>query len=733
MYRFLLILVFSSSFVAGSQATPPEEAPIVRALPTETPPVIDGEVLNDEAWQPAEPARNFWQTAPVEGAPASEETEVRILYDSDNLYIGVLCYDSDPEGIIVSDSRRDASLENTDSFQIILDTYLDRQNGFVFGTNPAGLEYDGQVTQEGEGGGRGGRQQGGSGGGFNINWDGAWEVRAQTSRIGWSAEFRIPFKTLRYRGQTKQTWGLNFQRNIRRRNETAFWAPLSRQFSLFRLSEAGRLVAIEPPEQRNLKFIPYVLGEVRHIENQNGTNYLGDSGLDLKYNVAPSLTLDVTINTDFAQVEVDEQQVNLNRFNLFFPEKRPFFLENAGLFSVGEPGEVELFFSRRIGIGPNRGPIPILGGVRLSGRAGSAWNLGLLSMQTDEVDGITPGNNFSVIRISREFRNRSRLGGILVNRQASGDHSGLDEEFNRTFGIDGQLGIGEFGEVSGFLAGTRTPGVDSEQYAFKFGGSYDSPAWRLGANYSEVADNFNPEVGFLSRRGFRKIDLSIFHRYRPDWRGLQELRPHASYRGFWNFEGFQETGFLHIDNHWEFDSSAEIHTGMNLTREGVVEPFEISPGIIVPPGTYDHTEAQIVAFTNRGAPLSLELRTQLGGFFGGDRVNLEPGLNLRIGEAMSAEISWSRNDVTLPAGDFVTNLGRARISYSFSPRMFVQSLLQYNNQTGAWSSNLRFAWLQAANTGLFVVYNDTRAIQGFDISADRSLIIKFSRMFDLLN
>jgi hypothetical protein len=283
-------------------------------------------------------------------------------------------------------ARRRSRLDDSDSFRIVLDTYRDRQNGFVFATNPAALEYDGQVTAEGNNNpfgsaagasGGGGRQQSGSGGGFNLNWDGAWEVRTATLDQGWSAEFAIPFRTLRYEPGSGREWGINFERTIRRRKETAFWAPLPIQFDLMRVSMAGTLTGLDLPVQRNLKLVPYALDEGRQ-RAQSGpeTKYFGDAGLDAKYSVTPNLTLDATVNTDFAQVEVDEQQINLDRFNLFFPEKRPFFLENAGLFSVGTPGEVEVFFSRRIGIAQDGQEIPIYGGARLSGRAGPV-NVGL--------------------------------------------------------------------------------------------------------------------------------------------------------------------------------------------------------------------------------------------------------------------------------------------------------------------------------------------------------------------
>ena len=312
--------------------------PEAAAVRVEEVPVLDGEVLQDPAWGVARPLTEFWQTTPDEGSPASEKTEVRVIYTADTLFFGVVCYDGDPDSLIVSDRGRDDALDEIDSFQIILDTYLDRQNGFVFGTNPAGIEYDGQVSKEGQDGGRllTGGQQAGSGGGFNLNWDGQWEVQTLVSEIGWSAEFAIPLRTLRYRSGDGQVWGLNFQRNIRRRNESAFWAPLRRQYDLYRLSSAGTLTGLDLQQQRNLQWIPYVLGQVRQREGETDrTNWLGELGTDFKYGVTPSLTLDVTYNTDFAQVEVDEQQINLDRFNLFFPEKRPFFLENAGLFSVG--------------------------------------------------------------------------------------------------------------------------------------------------------------------------------------------------------------------------------------------------------------------------------------------------------------------------------------------------------------------------------------------------------------
>ncbi len=711
-----------------AQWVEPSERPRVVPVFVDRAPSVDGDVLGDLAWEGVEPAADFWQNTPDEGQASTEETEVYVVYTSDTLYFGVVCYDRTPDDIIVASSRRDSSLVETDSFQVILDTYRDEKTGFVFGTNPVGIEYDGQVTQEGEGGGFG------TAGGFNINWDGDWDVRAQISEIGWSAELAIPFRTLRYPKNMVQDWRVNFQRNIRRRNEQAYWSPLPRQYNLYRLSMAGSMESFEVPRQNNLKVLPYVLG-VGTREGVEGASTENDSdvGLDVKYSLTPSLTLDGTINTDFAQVEVDELQINLDRFNLFFPEKRPFFLENAGYFTVGVPQEVELFYSRRIGLGPDGEIVPIDWGLRMSGKAREHYNVGLLYMQTDEVEGVAPGNQFGMVRVNRDLPNRSGIGGTLINRQGSGSLAG-DEDYNWTYGLDGRWGIGQNGLIDGFVAQTQTPGLEGDDYSFRLGGSYDSEKWSLAAGYTEVADNFNPEVGYLTRQGYRKPDGFLMRRIRPEdlW-GLLELRPHVSYRGYWNYDGFQETGFLHLDNHWVWRNGYEVHTGIDFTREGLVDPFEIDEGVIIAPGTYDNTEVMVVFLTNQGAPVAFSTRVIAGGFFDGDRLSISPALRFRIGDTFNAELGWRYNDIELETGAFETNLGLLRLSYSFTQKIFVQALLQYNDRADLWATNLRFGWLTRASAGLYLVYNEIRDIQGAGTGIPgRSLTLKYSHLFDVL-
>ena len=719
--------------------------PLARAFLVDGAPEIDGDVLGEAIWDDIVPATGFLQNTPDEGQPASERTEVRIIYTEDTVYFGIVCYVSDPSTIIVSDSRRDSSLNDTDSFQIIIDTYLDKQNGFLFGTNPAGVEYDGQVTNEGQGGGRfgggvvrrsGSQQQRGSGGGFNVNWDGVWQVSAEISELGWTAEIAIPFRTLRYPSGDVQTWGLNFQRNIRSRNEQSYWAPLPRQFRLHRLSLAGELQGIEVPPQRNLKLTPYVLGQALRRTDDTKTTALGDFGADLKYSVTPSMTLDLTYSTDFAQVEVDDQQVNLDRFNLFFPEKRPFFLENAGLFSVGQPGQLEVFFSRRVGIGEGGRQIPIFGGGRLSGKVGSNTNVGFLNIQTQSVNATgTPSNNFTVARVRQDFRNRSNIGAMFVNRGATGNLAG-ERDYNRSYAVDGRWGIGQTGTVSGFAAQTDTPGLKGDTHAFNMAANYDSERYQLRGGFTEVGPNFNPEVGFYARRGYRRSDASVRTTFRPqNPLGILEWYPHASHYTIWNFvTGQQETQYTHLDNGIEWRNGYQVSTGVNLTKEGVLEPFEIFPGVTVPVDTYDHAEAIMRFNTNQGAPISFTFRATVGGFFGGDRVQMGPEVSMRTGQTFNAQLSWSRNDIDLPGGAFVANLGTVRLNYSFTTRMFLQALVQYNDRADLWSSNIRFAILSDANTGLFIVYNDTQGLGDVrPTGAGRTLTIKYSQLFDVLN
>ncbi len=722
-HRYFVLVIILSVLSLSSFAEPSADA--VRLSDT---PVIDGDVLGDTAWGERS-LRGFWQQRPVEGAPSTQQTDVYIGYTDTILYIGVVAYDDNPAGIIVADSRRDASLDNGDSFSFIIDAFRDQQNGFVFGTNPAGIEYDAQVSKEASG-------SMSRGAGFNLNWDTNWRVATKIGDYGWSAEFEIPFKSLRFGNADVQSWGFNFKRTIRRNNEVAYWAPLSRQYSLSRLADAGRVGNISAPRQRNLKITPYGLAKER---NGNRIESLSDQelGFDIKYSVTPSLTLDMTYNTDFAQVEVDEFQINLDRFSLFLPEQRPFFLENAGQFSVGVSREAELFFSRRIGIASDGSQIPIKAGARLSGKVGEATSLGLLYMRADEVPGIVPQTDFSVARVSQEFDNRSSLGFLLVNKEENGSLNGGPDHYNRTYAVDGQLGLGNDGLLSGFFAKTDTPGLNGDDTAFQLSAAADTQEWSYSASVMEVGKNFNPEVGFLRRTDFTRVGLFALKRWRdPSWQNLLELRPHIAYRGWWGGDGLHETGFLHIDNHWEWKSGFEIHTGVNLLHEGVREDFELALGQVVEAGDYDDEELQLVLMTDDSQQLSFDMTAKIGGFFGGDRTQLTPSLRYRIGETFNARLGWTYNEIQRPNNPekLEINVGSLRMTYSFNPKVSLQALLQYNDATDVVASNIRFAWLTSADAGFYLVYNETRDDDvGLFTEKRREWILKFSHTFDVFN
>lgn len=743
----LTVAISSQGLAAQSLPRAPDvtgrrSAPAASATQVNSAPVIDGK-LDEPIWKTSPLLAGFVQREPQEGEPVSEKTELRILYDEDAIYIGAWLFDEQADAIVLGETRRDAELKDADALLLILDTYLDRQNGFVFGTTPAGIEYDGQVTREGQGGvcipapGQNQRQQQGSGGGFNKNWDGSWQVATSRDGMGWYAEFRIPFATLRYGRAGLQQWGLNVARRIRRRNEEALWAPIQRVFDLYRVSDAGT-IELQAPATHPITLIPYLLGYGRKdYAARTATDFSGDAGGDAKIGLSASLTLDLTVNTDFAQVEVDEEQVNLTRFALFFPEKRPFFLENAGTFSVGTPQELELFFSRRIGIEAGK-EVPIVAGGRLTGKA-AGFTLGLVDIQTQSVSAageeIAPANNFSTIRVTRDLPNRSRLGAIVVNRISTDD----TDDYNLTYGIDGRLGVGRYLALDGYAARTNTPGVSGPAYAVSFGGNYNTSDWTIAGVYREVQEGFNPEVGFLTRSDYRFASARLVRKLRfPSLPWFRELRPHITYREFFDLDGFSATRLLHFDSHFEFANGAFFQLpALNFTHEGLKQPFEISPGVFVPPGRYDNAEWGFQYNTDLSAPVSLEGRIDIGGFYSGHRKGTASTLNLRIGDTFTAGLRVSYYDVDLREGSFHTSLLGLRASYSFTPRVYLQSLLQYNQQTRNFSGNVRFGWLSTAGTGLFIVYNDIEHHGSLATTQlepgplERGLVVKFTRQLEL--
>lgn len=716
------------------------------------PPVIDGRV-NDAVWQTVQPYGTFTQQDPIEGAPASEKTEVRMLVGRGTLYISVIAFDSDPSKIIVSQARRDASLTETDSIVMALDTFNDSQNAFVFGTNPLGIEYDGQVAREGQssgvsvgGGGAGGTQRGGISA-FNPNWDGDWSVRSQITDRGWETELAIPLKTLRYQTGTDQTWGFNVMRNIRHKNEQVYLAPIPRGFDIYRVSLAAKVTGLDLPPRRDIRFIPYALGSV----NKDYTRLSGDLvdkkadvGLDFKWGIRPNLTLDATVNTDFAQVEADEEQVNLTRFDLFFPEKRPFFLENASTFQFGNPQNIDLFFSRRIGLSSTGVPIDIIAGGRLSGKVGG-WNVGALNIQTDEAENaagtqvVGQANNFTTLRIQREV-GRSSYGAIFVNRKGTGSYA-PDDDYNRAYGVDANIQLSSSQRVSGFLARTDSGGAAAafgSDYAGRGFYNFTNNLWQISGGYSQVGKTFNPEVGFLPRRGYRRPEFRAFFQPQPKsipW--IRRIAPHVSYNSYYDFEGNLQTEAWHI-HPFEIQPRQGGRFGWfaDYAKDNPTAPFTVynrdGLRVVIPAGQYAWWQNAFEYMHNPSARMTGTVRYRIGDYYDGDFQALELTSEVRITPKATASVGWTHQDIKLPYGNFVNNLVPIKANYSFTTLTNISALLQYNSQTGQFSSNIRFAMLNRSGTGLFLVYNDRRDLLSSTTAETlgRSFVAKYTRLID---
>jgi uncharacterized protein DUF5916/cellulose/xylan binding protein with CBM9 domain len=746
-----ICLWFFVNAAAATAATIPT-LPAGKLAPETPAPAIDGRV-DDEVWQTVDPQSSFTQQDPLEGEPATEKTEVRVLVGHGNVYVGIICYDSDPSKIIVSQSRRDAALTDVDSIILVFDTFNDSQNAFVFGTNPLGIEYDGQVSGEGQTGGTNFGTQGVSGsqrGGisaFNPNWDGDWTVRASITQRGWEAEMAIPLKTLRYGTGEGRTWGFNVMRNIRRKNEQVYLAPIPRGFDIYRVSLAAKLTELDLPPRRDLKLIPYALGSVNRdyvLAPDRQVDRDAAVGVDLKWGVTPNMTLDFTVNTDFAQVEADEEQVNLTRFDLFFPEKRPFFLENASTFQFGNPQQIDLFFSRRIGLsglGASGVPIPIPVGARLSGKVGG-WRTGFLNIQTDSEHDpndnlLAPSNNFGVARVQREV-GRSSFGGIFVNRQAMGKYA-ADDDWNRAYGVDANLAVTTNSRVFAFIAGTTSPGAVGTDTAARVFYDFRNNLWQLSGGYSQVGSRFNPEVGFLPRRGYRRPEVRAFWTYQPKkWQWIRRISPHANYDSYFDIStGDVQTARSHLHffeiqpaNGGRFGNFVDINTDNPLVP---FVPYNTGgKRVVIPPGKYTWQQFASEYLSDPSAVFSVTFRHRIGGYYDGDFDSEEFTSNVRLGARFIGNVGWTRQHASLPGGTFTTHLVPMKASYAFTTLASIQALLQYNSQTSQFSSNIRLAVLNRSGTGLFVVYNDRQDTTDFTTieTLGRSFIVKYTRLLD---
>ncbi|MSO21297.1 MAG: hypothetical protein EXQ56_12745 [Acidobacteria bacterium] len=723
-YPVLALLLLSLASVAPvvlAQEPAPTPAPAaevrktISAVFTDAEITVDGE-LNETAWAAAVPARDFTQRDPDTGAPASEPSEIRILYDRENLYIGVYCHESDPRQIIVNNIRRDFPPNDQDAIAILLDTFHDRRSGYTFSTTPEGGQRDQQFTDTGRV--------------SNPNWDGVWYSESKIHKNAWTAEFAIPFKTLRFSPEDIQLWGVNFYRYMQHNGEANSWAPLPRRYVMQRgVGIAGDLVGLKGVKPgKNLYIKPYVLGGAQKLDSQ-GAKLDGEfkGGMDLKYGVAPGMTLDLTANTDFSDTEADTQQINFTRFPLFFPEKREFFLENAGLFQAGFDGlqrqEVLLFHSRRIGLAGGT-PIPILGGARLSGRAGKNA-VGLMNIQTRS-EATFAASNFTVARFRRDILSNSTVGAIVLNRRAS-----LPGDSSQTYGVDATMLLRQDLQVNALYAKTRKPQIVGEDGFGKFEAEWQSNLWRLYSSYSDIQKNFDPQLGFVRRPGRRLVqelaefrphfergmplasiirDATVTTNY--EYATLSDGRTETkSFSGpFGNVE-FQDGGTFSYTYYRKFD---------RLTR---IFPLQ---GLQIPAGDYRSNGYALGYTSSRRRLLSASVNLRRQDFYTGTQVIWTWGGILRASYRLSTQLDYQRGEAELREGSFTTNLASLRTDYSFNPRLSLSALIQYNSDTRQVSSNLRFRFIHHPLSDFYVVYNDQRDTN-FDHS-DRSLTFKFTHL-----
>ena len=709
-----LVLLLGTLFLSAQGPAQRQEREVF-AVRTETPIKLDA-VLDEPAWARTEPATDFLQREPFEGEPATEKTEIRVLYDDEAIYFGATVYDPEPDKLIINTLKQDFDMSDDDGVSFYLDTFNDDRNSYAFFINPAGAKRELQAVDEG-------REQ-------NVPWEDVWDVKTRITDEGWLAEVRIPFKSLRFPDSEEQKWGINFQRRIRRRNEQAFWSLMPRRFISFNVSYAGNLQGMEGIRPgRNLKVKPFATGEIRKFRGDDLDSH-GDVGLDLKYSLSSGLTLDATLNTDFSQVEVDEQQINLTRFNLFFPEKRDFFLENAGIFSFGSTGQrdasqdVILFFSRRIGLASDGRPQPILGGARLTGRVGE-YGLGLFNMQTRE-SGSDPATNFTVLRVKRNILKNSEVGTLFINKD-----SGRPGDYNRTFGVDANFRLWENFRVSSFLSATRTPGVEDEDLAGRIWVEWKTNLWEARTGYLEIGENFNAEVGFVPRRDIRKSDSSFGWRPRPRsiaW--IREFFPSVRLQYFTDQEGRLITRTTDFKFAISLQDGGGLEVGRTLQFERLDEPFSIRRNVEIAPGDY-HFNHWFAAFnSNPSASVSGRVKYEAGDFWDGTRQGLQFRLDLKPHYRFNASAQFRWDKLQLQQGDFSSRLVNTRLEYSFSTQMFLSALIQYNSDLHEVSTNLRFNLIHRPLSDIFIVYNEQRDTFGTG-EVDKSLTLKYTHMLDV--
>ena len=719
---------------------------------------LDG-VLDEPVYEIVPAIDDFIQQEPNEGAPASERTEAWVLFSAANIYVAARVWDSAPPSAwVANEMQRDTpQLRENDSFWVAFDTFNDRRNGIAFYTNPLGALGDFAITNEGN---------------PNGDWNPVWDVRTGRFEGGWTVEMEIPFKSLRYRPGPAPVWGIQFRRIVRRNNERVYLTPVPISVGrrgIFRVSDAAMLVGLELPDEGNvLEVKPYGIGgPTTVVDASPPTAWDGDGGLDIKYGLTQNLTADLTWNTDFAQVEADEQQVNLTRFSLFFPEKREFFLEGRGIFdfargggpssrdstlrqigggggrsSFGSGNAPTLFYSRRIGLQEGT-VVPIVGGGRVTGKAGD-FDVGALNIQTGEQplpssEGLAAeSTNFTVVRVKRDILRRSALGALFTNRSVS--VAGEEPGANRVFGADATLAFYDNVSVVSYFARTQTPGIEGRDTSYQGQFIYAGDRYGLTAEHLAVEDNFIPEVGFLRRDNFRRSFAS--GRFSPRPRSLEAIRQFRLEASFDHIltadTGILETKQTQVGFSTEFETSDRLGLTVADNYEFLVEPFEPGPGVVLPVGGYGFRDVEATYTVGAQRRLTGIVTVRGGEYFNGNirSIGFSRG-RLALTPELSIEPTLSENWIDTPQGSFHTRLIVSRVTYTFSPRMFFAGLIQYNSGADTVSTNLRLRWEYSPGSEIFVVYTEDRdsdplrpdRFDGFSALRNRGLVVKVNRLF----
>lgn len=696
---------------------------------------LDG-LLDEDAWQGAAAITDFTQQEPVEGGRPSEQTEIRIVFDEDDLYIGAVLYD-DPEGVLAYQRQRDASLGTDDRFMWILDTFLDGRTGYFFEINPAGLMGDGILTGGGGGGGGGFR------GGGGKAWDGIWEARTAMRPDGWSAEIRIPFRTLNFNPEL-ESWGINFQRTIRRRNEEILWRGYRRNEGLFRPVYAGRLTGLRNLSQGlGLEARPSAVANWRNVpDNTDPTTFPRDLSLDVNYSVTSSLRASASINTDFAELESDQRRVNLTRFPQRFPERRDFFLEGSGVFTFAPRSGPSPFFSRRIGLRSGQ-QIPIQYGTRLTGQAGK-FELGFYQIGTgahswfDESDGANigvPRESFTVARAKRRILEQSAVGFIYTRRAASRDSTGYAPETGHTAGLDFEFATRHFMgnnrfEMEAFMVWNSNPDPTVERSfgdlsarGFRF--NFPNDVWSGHLSYREFGDDYRPTLGFVTRNGFRRVEPRIGWSPRPesiDW--LRQMEFGVQFRNLTQLG----TGVLE-ERQWqldvfgmEFESGDDISLEASRTTEYLDYSFEVSDGVDILPGQYTNWEWEVRGRTTGRRRVSLFGSMSWGGFWDGNRTRMNGRVTFRPNPGISVSTSFEHNDVSLPRGDFSADVYEVEGQWNANQWIGATTQLQYDNDSGVVGLFARLRWIVQPGNDVFLVYTHNWRNLGMGILDNRDLI-----------